>query len=93
MTEDSEGAFIAAGWTGILDDYDGSWTSEDGWVVKLDAQGNVLWQKAYDGQSIETLRSVRDARLREIELYSAALEAHRNLEAAVGRPLGSGGNS
>ena len=36
---------------------------------------------------LETLRSVREAHLREIELYAEALEAHRALEAATSLPL------
>ena len=35
---------------------------------------------------LETLRSVREAHLREIELYAEALEAQRALEAATTRP-------
>lgn len=35
---------------------------------------------------LETLRSVREAHLREIELYAEALEAHRTLEAATALP-------
>ncbi len=41
---------------------------------------------------LDTLQSVRATRLREIELFEAALEAHRNLEVAVGRPLTHGEN-
>lgn len=36
---------------------------------------------------LETLRSVLSARLAALELYAAALEAHRSLELATGRPL------
>ena len=38
---------------------------------------------------LETLRSVREARLKEIGLYAEALEAHRALEAAGGAPTAS----
>ena len=36
---------------------------------------------------LETLRSVLSARLAALDLYAAALEAHRTLELAAGRPL------
>lgn len=36
---------------------------------------------------LETLRSVLAARLAALDLYAAALEAHRSLELAAGRPL------
>jgi len=42
---------------------------------------------------LESLRSVLATRLSSLDLYSAALEAHRNLESAVGRPLSTGGTS
>ena len=37
---------------------------------------------------LETLRSILSARLAALDLYAAALEAHRNLELAAGQPLG-----
>ncbi len=40
---------------------------------------------------LETLRSVLAARLAVLDLYSAALAAHRDLEVAAGRPLTSNG--
>lgn len=40
---------------------------------------------------LETLRSALAARLAVLDLYSAALAAHRNLEVAAGRPLISPG--
>jgi outer membrane protein TolC len=42
---------------------------------------------------LDTLRAVVDARLSALELYLAALEAHRDLEFATGRSLTSGGLS
>lgn len=42
---------------------------------------------------LETLRSVLSARLAALDLYVAALQAHRDLEIAAGRPLGSNGGS
>lgn len=40
---------------------------------------------------LDSLRSAADARIGEIELRGQALEAHRELEAALGRPLVGGG--
>ena len=42
---------------------------------------------------LDTLRAVLDARLSALELYLAALEAHRDLEFATGRSLTPGGLS
>lgn len=39
---------------------------------------------------LDTLRALLDARLAAIDLYAAALEAHRQLEVAAGRSLTSG---
>ena len=41
---------------------------------------------------LETLRSAFAARLRAIDSRAQALEAHRDLEAALGRPLSGGGD-
>jgi Outer membrane efflux protein len=40
---------------------------------------------------LDTLRAAMDARLSEIDLRGRALETHRELEAALGRPLAGGG--
>lgn len=42
---------------------------------------------------IETLRSALSVRLAALDLYAAALQAHRELELAAGRPLTSDGGS
>jgi cobalt-zinc-cadmium efflux system outer membrane protein len=41
---------------------------------------------------LETLRSVLSARMAALDLYTAALEAHRTLELSAGRPLTDGGS-
>jgi len=41
---------------------------------------------------LETLRSVLSARMAALDLYAAALEAHRTLELSAGRPLTDGGS-
>jgi cobalt-zinc-cadmium efflux system outer membrane protein len=40
---------------------------------------------------LDALRSAFDARLRDLDLRGQALRAHRDLEAALGRPLTDGG--
>jgi outer membrane protein TolC len=40
---------------------------------------------------LDSLRAVRDARLGALDLLGDALAAHRDLEAALGRPLTDGG--
>ncbi len=41
---------------------------------------------------LDSVRAAIGARLGEIDLRGQALEAHRDLEAALGRPLSGGGN-
>lgn len=36
----------------------GTTTNEDGWVVKLDNAGNIVWQHAVGGSAVDRLRSV-----------------------------------
>ncbi len=43
----SDGGFIAAGWVQISDDPDNP--DVDGWVVKVDGDGYVQWEKRYGG--------------------------------------------
>ena len=44
IQQTSDGGFIVAGGTGSYGA--GDW---DYWVLKLDANGNVIWQKTYGG--------------------------------------------
>jgi cobalt-zinc-cadmium efflux system outer membrane protein len=62
----------------------------------LDAVATVAERSYQLGESsvtdlLESLRSVLSTRLSALDLYTGALEAHRNLESAVGRPLTTGG--
>jgi len=43
--------------------------------------------KRFNTDLLETLRSALEARLAVLDLHSAALAAHRDLELAAGRPL------
>ncbi|MDR3271999.1 MAG: hypothetical protein LBT29_00750 [Flavobacteriaceae bacterium] len=46
IQQTSDGGYIAAGYTDSNDgDVSGNHGNRDGWVVKLDASGNLLWQK------------------------------------------------
>ena len=49
-----DGGFIAAGWTASF----GAGGS-DAWVIKLDAIGNVTWERAYGGTNYDAARSIR----------------------------------
>ncbi len=48
IQQTSDGGFIVAGWT--------SW---DIWVLKLDENGNVQWQKTYGGGGLEKANSIQ----------------------------------
>jgi uncharacterized delta-60 repeat protein len=41
-----DGGYVVAGWTGS---FGGGWSRSDFWVLKLDGQGNIQWQKTYGG--------------------------------------------
>ena len=45
MQKTSDGGFIVAGYTQTSNDD----ASADIWVLKLDANGNIMWQKSYGG--------------------------------------------
>ncbi len=48
-----EGGFVAAGTNRSIDQ-----GQEDGWLVRVDAKGTLLWQDVYGGSSIDELRDV-----------------------------------
>jgi len=54
IQETSDGGFIVTGWTYSY----GSGLTES-WVLKLDSNGNIIWQKTYGGSSYDTPRSIR----------------------------------
>lgn len=55
----SDGGYIMAGWTasddGDISNYHGS---NDGWVVKINSQGNIQYTKTLGGSNIDMLESV-----------------------------------
>ncbi|MDP4236880.1 MAG: T9SS type A sorting domain-containing protein [Bacteroidota bacterium] len=60
IVETSDGGYAVAGKTGSSDgDVAGNHGGEfDGWIVKLDAQGTIIWQKCYGGTSYDQLNSI-----------------------------------
>lgn len=56
----SGGGYIFSGLATSNDgDVSGNHGSFDGWVVKLDALGNIIWQKCYGGDSFEYISQLR----------------------------------
>jgi uncharacterized delta-60 repeat protein len=55
IQETSDGGFIMAGWT----DFFGS-GKNDYWVLKLDANGTVVWQKTYGGPLSDYAYSIQE---------------------------------
>lgn len=54
-----DGGYIVVGKTRSTNgDVSGAHGAEDGWIVKLDNAGNLLWQKAIGGTNIEELQDV-----------------------------------
>jgi len=50
----SDGAYIVGGHTSSSGD-----GGHDAWVLKLDSDGNVIWQRAYGGPGLDSAASVR----------------------------------
>jgi len=70
IQETKDGNYILAGYTGSKDGdvngwHEGSYgytPSSDCWVVKLDRQGNMLWQKCLGGSSSEGANSIQETK-------------------------------
>jgi len=66
IIETSEGGYIMAGWTnsndGDITGYHVGWGMNigniDGWVVRLNKDGNLLWNKAFGGSSSDRINSI-----------------------------------
>lgn len=66
IIESSEGGYLMAGWTnsqdGDVSGYHPGWGmnvgSLDGWVVRMDKDGNLLWTKAFGGSRSEMIYSI-----------------------------------
>jgi hypothetical protein len=54
VRQTADGGFVVAGKTSSF-----SAVSEDAWVLKLDANGNVVWQKTYGGAGSNSANSVQ----------------------------------
>jgi len=55
-----EGGYAVAGWSQSSDgDVSGNHGSGDFWVVRLDASGNILWQKSLGGSGMDVAQSVQ----------------------------------
>jgi hypothetical protein len=55
----SDGAFVIAGETMSFDgDISGYHSGNDAWVLKLDANGNKLWSKAFGGSNVDIAHSI-----------------------------------
>lgn len=62
VQQTTDGGFIAAGLTTSVDgDVTGNHGSEDAWVVKLDASGNITWQHAYGGSNYDGLFAIQQS--------------------------------
>lgn len=61
VQQTADGGYIIAGYTGSNqgDISDGNNGYEDGWIVKLDADGNKQWDKTLGGSSSEEFMSIR----------------------------------
>ena len=57
----SDGTMVVAGYShstdGNVTGHHGNSTTSDGWVIKLDANGNLLWQKSIGGTANDFLNS------------------------------------
>lgn len=54
IAETPDGSFVAAGYaTSLNGDVTGNHGSTDYWLTKIDASGNLIWQKTYGGPSFD----------------------------------------
>jgi hypothetical protein len=59
IVQTSDGGYIVAGYTRSNDgDVSGNHGEEDAWVVKLDSEGNIEWQKTFGGSSYDEANSI-----------------------------------
>ena len=60
IQQTNDGGYVVAGYTRSNDgDVSGNHGSDDAWVLKLDANGNIQWQKCFGGSQAEALYSIR----------------------------------
>ena len=59
VKETTDGGFILAGYTNSNDgDVSGNHGSADFWIVKLDQNGIIVWQKTFGGTSVDIAKSL-----------------------------------
>ena len=51
----NDGGYVAAGNTGTIGPHD-----SNGWVLKLDRDGNILWEEAFEGEDIHSIDQASD---------------------------------
>lgn len=54
IQETSDGGYIVAGWTNSFNGL------EDYWVLKLNNDGSIAWQKSYGGEGVEEAGSIQE---------------------------------
>lgn len=60
MVKATDGGYIIAGDSNSQDgDISGNHGSMDIWIVKLNSNGNIQWQKSYGGSGIDLVRSIQ----------------------------------
>ncbi len=60
IQQTTDGGYIVAGYTNSNDgDVSGNHGNSDFWVVKLDSNGNIVWQKALGGSSYDEAYSIQ----------------------------------
>ena len=60
IQQTSDGGYIAAGETSSNDgDVSGNHGSSDAWVVRLDANGNIIWKRCYGGSNSDGANSIQ----------------------------------
>lgn len=61
IRQTSDGGYVLAGGTRSNDgDVSGNHGNTDFWIVKLDHDGNMLWQKCYGGSGDDQARSIKE---------------------------------
>lgn len=56
----ADGGFVISGFGNSVDgDLNASWGMYDGWIIRTDALGNILWQQTYGGSQNDGMRDVR----------------------------------
>jgi len=62
IQQTADGGYIVAGMTLSNDgDISGNNGSGDAWVIKLDATGNITWQKSFGGTNFESAKSIQQS--------------------------------